>query len=44
MVYEEKTRLLKENRELFLRLLKENNAAKFRELLKEHPNYVQVSF
>jgi len=38
--YEEKLNLLKKNRAMLLRLLEENNAVEFQDLLIEHPNYI----
>jgi len=35
-------RLLKESREFLSSLLKENNAAKFQQLLYEHPSYIHM--
>jgi len=35
--HEEQIRNLKDNRVLFLRLLEQNSAAKFHEMLAEHP-------
>jgi len=40
--HEEKRRVLKENRLFLSRLLQENNAPKFQQLLYEHPNYIHM--
>jgi len=39
---EEERHALKENRMFLSRLLEENNAVKFQELLYEHPSYIQM--
>jgi len=41
-IHEVKRRSIKDNQKLFLHLLKENNVAKFQELLAQHPEYIQM--
>jgi len=40
--HEEETRVLKENRLFLSRLLQENIAPKFQQLLFDHPNYIHM--
>ena len=41
---EERIRHLKDNRVLFLHLLEENTAAKFHEMLAEHPIHMYMCY